>query len=643
MTGPAGERRIVSVLLADIADSTAIGERLGPERSKFLFDEVTRLLAGEVKRFGGTIAQLTGDGLFALFGVPDAHDDDAERAVRAALAMQTVLAAYAKDVLEAYGVTLAGRVGVNTGPVVLLLDDAPAEERFNALGDTVNTAARLQSEAGTGGVAVGPVTARQVEAAFELEAVGPIVLKGKADPLPVFLVSGEREHEARSLSPLVGRDAELALLDELFEELADGRGAIAAITGEPGIGKTRLVAEVRSHWQERVRFVGTQGISYAQDIPYYPLRELLRGFLGVGVADPEARVRLELKAQLAGALGEQADTHYPFLASLLGLKLEEDAEENLRTLARDSVQRQSHEAVVELARAISREQPLGLVLEDLHFADEPTLDLFEELLQLADEEAVAVLLLYRNDPDLPSWRLGEAARRRYRHRFSELQLEALAPADGARLAASAAGRDLSADVAAQLAERTGGNPLFLEEAARDAVERGDGAAPFPRRSRRSCRHASTASRQTCATWLPSRRSSAAASACRCSNGSSRLTGSALRSQSCSGSTSSSRRDAGPTPEYRFRHGLVQEAAYTSLLEERRRELHRVVGNDARRAGSGRALRGLRPARASLRGGGRAPARRALSARSGKRRARHLRRRGSDWPLPACAHLPRPAR
>ena len=193
MTRPAGERRIVSVLLADIADSTAIGERLGPERSKFLFDEVTRLLAGEVKRFGGTIAQLTGDGLFALFGVPDAHDDDAERAVRAALAMQTVLAAYAKDVLEAYGVTLAGRVGVNTGPVVLLLDDAPAEERFNALGDTVNTAARLQSEAGTGGVAVGPVTARQVEAAFELEAVGPIVLKGKADPLPVFRVSGERE------------------------------------------------------------------------------------------------------------------------------------------------------------------------------------------------------------------------------------------------------------------------------------------------------------------------------------------------------------------------------------------------------------------------------------------------------------------
>src|SRR5438093_12152486 len=113
MAGPAGERRIVSVLLADIAESTAIGERLGPERSKFLFDEVTRLLAGEVKRFGGTIAQLTGDGLYALFGVPDAHEDDAERAVRAALAMQGVLAGYARDVAEAYGIELAGRGGVN--------------------------------------------------------------------------------------------------------------------------------------------------------------------------------------------------------------------------------------------------------------------------------------------------------------------------------------------------------------------------------------------------------------------------------------------------------------------------------------------------------------------------------------------------
>src|SRR5881227_2366523 len=136
MAVQAGERRIVSVLLADIADSTAIGERLGPERSKFLFDEVVRLIAGEIKRYGGTVAQLTGDGLYALFGVPTAHEDDAERAVRAALATHESLTAYSHDVEEAYGIALTARVGVNSRPVVLLPDEAPPEERYNALGDT---------------------------------------------------------------------------------------------------------------------------------------------------------------------------------------------------------------------------------------------------------------------------------------------------------------------------------------------------------------------------------------------------------------------------------------------------------------------------------------------------------------------------
>src|SRR5580765_5616385 len=216
-----GERRVVSVLLADIADSTAIGERLGPERSKFLFDEVIRLLVAEVKRFGGTVAQLTGDGLYALFGVPVAHDDDAERAVRAALAMQAALAGYGQDVHEAYGVELAGRVGVNTGPVVLLADeDAPPEERFNALGDTVNTAARLQGAAGRGGVAVSPTTAQQIEGSFDLESIGELELKGKSEPIEVFRVAGQRAREPRQLSPLVGRDHELAVLDDVMADLA---------------------------------------------------------------------------------------------------------------------------------------------------------------------------------------------------------------------------------------------------------------------------------------------------------------------------------------------------------------------------------------------------------------------------------------
>ena len=576
MATTSGERRVVSVLLADIADSTAIGERLGPERSKFLFDEVTRLIAGEVKRYGGTVAQFTGDGLYALFGVPTAHEDDAERAVRAALAIHDVLAGYSHDVEEAYGIKLAARIGVNSGPVVLLPDDAPPEERYNALGDTVNVAARLQTHAGRSGVAVGPAAARQVEGLFQLESLGPLELKGKAESVEAFRVGSERAGAEPRRSPLVGRDTELAVLDELLEDLGEGKGSITAVTGEPGIGKSRLVAEARRRWSESIRFLGAQGVSYAEEVPYYPLRELLRGFLEVGVGDPEARVRLELKARLAESLGERADAYYPFLASLLGLALEESVVERLHGLASDSVRRQTHEAVLELCRALSQEEPLCLVLEDLHFADEPTLELCEELFSLADEEAVATLLLYRSDPDLPSWELGEAARRQYRHRFRELQLEPLGADDGARLAASAAGGDLPDALAAELAERSGGNPLFLEEAARDLVERGDGAViPV------AIQEALQARLDRLAT--ETRDVAAVASVVGRTFGQpllerlvppERLRPALAELQRQDLVVEERRR---PTPEYRFRHGLVQEAAYRSLLDDRRCDLHRIVG------------------------------------------------------------------
>ena len=452
----------------------------------------------------------------------------------------------------------------------------PPEDRYNALGDTVNVAARLQSHAGRGGVAVGPATARQLEASFELETLGPLELKGKTEHVEAF-VTGEKERVERRASPLVGRERELELLDELLAGLADGKGVLVVITGEPGIGKSRLVAEARDRRIDDVRFLFAHGVSYAQDVPYYPLRELLRGFLELGLGEPEARVRLELKTRLAGVFGERADDHYPFLALLLGLALEELTAERLDGLARDSIQRQTHEAVLELCRSVSRERPLCLVLDDLHFADGPTLDACRELLALADEEAVAVLLLYRSDPDLPSWELGEAARRLYRHRFHELELRPLDRDEGALLAALAAGGDLPPERAAELAERTGGNPLFLEEAARDLVERGDGAtvpaaieealqARLDRLAPEAREVASVASViGTTFGWDPPR-------AGRRSGPTATRT---LELQRHNLVVEQRRR---PSREYRFRHGLVQEAAYRTLLDEHRRELHKVVGN-----------------------------------------------------------------
>src|SRR5438270_3291528 len=205
-----GERRVVSVLMADVAGSTAIGERLGPERSKFLFDEVMRLMTTEIERYDGTVAQLLGDGLLAMFGAPIAHEDDSERAVRAGLAIQRALDGYSREVREAYGVDLRARIGVNTGPVVV----SPAGgdgRRYNALGDTVNVAARLHALGGEAELTLGPGTAAQVREHFELEELGETRLRGREEPVGRYRVVGERDHvRTRPSEPLVGRDRELS-------------------------------------------------------------------------------------------------------------------------------------------------------------------------------------------------------------------------------------------------------------------------------------------------------------------------------------------------------------------------------------------------------------------------------------------------
>jgi class 3 adenylate cyclase len=308
-----GERRIVSVLISDIVDSTVIAERLGPERSKFLFDELGALMAEQVRRFDGTVAQLTGDGLLALFGAPIAHGDDAERAVRAAQGIHEALDRYGSEVAGAYGIALAARVAVNTGPVVVPARDATPDVLYNALGDTVNVAARLQSHAGAGGIAVGPATARELTGRFALEGLGELQLKGKSEPVTAFRVVGEATAELVRESPLVGRERELATLVDALGKLRDGIGAIVSVTGEPGIGKSRLVSEAVADVDGVHMLIG-HASSYTTEAAYWPVRDLLRSWLGIGVAEPEGRLRLELKTALGAILDGKAQEIYRFSA-----------------------------------------------------------------------------------------------------------------------------------------------------------------------------------------------------------------------------------------------------------------------------------------------------------------------------------------
>jgi ABC-type transport system substrate-binding protein/class 3 adenylate cyclase len=587
----AGERRIVSVLISDVVDSTTIAEKLGPERSKFLFDEIVGLMVEAVRELDGTVAQLTGDGVLALFGAPTAHGDDAERAVRAAFGIHEALARYAIDVAEAYGIELAARVAVNTGPVVVPGTDATPDVLYNALGDTVNVAARLQPSAGRGGVAIGPATARELADRFELESLGGLELKGKAEPVPAYRVVGQSQAEKVRESPLVGRGRELSSLVEALDRLEDGLGTIVSITGEPGIGKTRLVSEARVRAGADVRFLVGQASSYSTQAPFWPVRDLLRGWLGIGVADPEGRVRLELKAALAAALNGSADALYPFFASLLGLTLDGSDEERLSGLSRDSVQRQTFEAVATLFESLAREHPLCLVFEDLHWADEATLMLVEDLLGLVDREAAVIVLLFRSERDHGAWHLGELARQRFPHRLVELELRSLEPEESKLLAGGAAGADLPPEVAELLASRSGGNPFFLEEALRDLVERGvlhpvnahweltiaanEVTVPLLVQETLQARldRLQPATREVA--------SNAAVIGPRFGvpllerlTGEASLEAALSELQRLDLVVEERRR---PVREYRFRHGLVQEVAYASLTDARRRQLHQAAG------------------------------------------------------------------
>ena len=585
MSVTAGERRIVSVLIADVGGSTSIAEKLGPERSKFLFDDIVRLMREEVQRFGGTLAQLTGDGVLALFGAPIAHEDDSERAVRAALAIREAIDDYTADVTNAYGVELHARVAVNTGPVVIPSGDAPPHVLYNALGDTVNVAARLQT---FGDLVVGPQTARQVDEVFKLDELGDLELKGKSETVAAFRVAGIREQAAtHAETPLVGREQELAALSESLDRLCEGRGAVVAITGEPGIGKSRLVAEAEERFRGRVLFLAGHAVPYAETIPYWPVRELLLSWLGLGASDPEARARLELQAELTRALADDAEEAYPFLAGMLGLALEPELE-RLRDFASDAVQRQTFDWLYQLVSALARERPLCLVLEDLHWSDEATLLLLDELLPASEQSPVAFVLVHRSDPDHPAWQLVDRARRRFQRIFVELDLEPLPDPDARTLARADAGGELPEALARLVAERTGGNPYFVKEAIRDLRERGvlarengstvlvgDASIPAALESVLQARldRLDAEARELITTAAVVGRSFDLPLLERLIPRAKLLpTLSELRWLQLVVEERS-----GPAPEYRFRHGLVQEAAYGTLVESRRRELHLRVG------------------------------------------------------------------
>jgi class 3 adenylate cyclase/tetratricopeptide (TPR) repeat protein len=466
-----GEHKQVTVLFCDIANSTPLAEQVGPERMHALLNGFFELALAEVHRYEGTINQFLGDGFMALFGAPLAHEDDARRAVRAAVAIRRALRDRSSYAGLGPGAQLAVRIGMNTGLVVVGSIGDNLRMDYTAVGDTTNVAARLQQAAAPGEIVIAETTARQVRSDVRLTAAGALAVKGRSEPVVAYKVLGLApprsafEHAAeRAFGRFVGRDAELRRLGAVLAAAQAGAGRLVRVVGEAGSGKSRLVYELRrtlggtdmTTLEARCRSHGTT-------IPYLPILDLVRGQCGIEELDAPDVIGDKVRATLA-ALGLDAGERAPFLLHLLGVKVGE----GLDDLTLEAVRTRTIDALRLVLLQGGRRRPLLVVLEDLHWID----DASEEYLgTLVEGLAVApILMVATHRPDWrPRW--GESSA------TEEIVLAPLGEADSLSLLGDVTRRvRLPEPLLRVILDRASGNPLFLEELARAVAEQGDLAA-----------------------------------------------------------------------------------------------------------------------------------------------------------------------
>jgi ABC-type oligopeptide transport system substrate-binding subunit/class 3 adenylate cyclase len=587
------ERKVVTVLFADLVGSTGLGERLDPEELRLVVGDAVGRIVAEVERLGGRVKDLAGDGVLAFFGAPVTSEDDPERAIRAGIRITEELTSYAEEVRRSFGQEGFGvRVGIGTGPVVLGELSAGARVEYAAFGDTVNTAARLQAAARPGAVLVDAETRRLSGAAFIWSEPTELALKGKVRTVRGYEVRGLgtgnwRGRAAADLDTrLVGRDAELSAAVSLIEGMRAGVGSMLFITGEPGIGKSRFLAELRERFDGR--WLEGRCVSYGESLPYWPFRELLRDWLGLSVDEPELRARIALRRNLEQLYGELAARQYPYLGSLLGLALDAESAARLAELSPEALQYRTFEVVIELVSRLAEDGPVALVMEDMHWADATSVQLAERLLGLTESAALLLAVSQRSERDLPSWRLKELAAREYPHLVKEFALEPLSrEAEGELLHSLVGQGTLPAELERHVLEVAEGNPFFLQELVRSLADAGtlvsaDGGWRFDHEA--PVEVPQTVEKVVLARLdrlnPECRRVITAASALGRRFGLPLLKG-VLGDGEVSGVLHELQRAdliraerRWPQPQYRFKHVLIQDVAYRTLVSATRTGLHR---------------------------------------------------------------------
>jgi class 3 adenylate cyclase/tetratricopeptide (TPR) repeat protein len=582
-----GERKQVTVLFADIADSSTLAQRLDPEVMHVLLDQVLRLIAETVHRYEGTVNQYLGDGVMALFGAPVALEDHAFRAVQAALTVQETIAGYSARLEQEHGVGVRLRVGVNTGLVVVgrIGDDLRMD--YTAVGNVTHLASRMQALAAPGTINITEHTCRLVAEYVHAEDGGPIEVRGQREPVRVYRVTGRRRWRTRleiraehGLTPLVARQRELGTLTECFARARAGRGQVVGLIGEAGVGKSRLLYEFHaSLGGEPFQWLTGNCVAHGRTTPYLPQLEILRASFLIEEDDHPLQIQEKLRRGIAG-LDPALSRTLPFLEALLGVP---GAAEALRHLPPKDQRQQTFEAIRALAIVGSQRRPLVLVYENLHWIDQTSEDCLAFLIESVAAFPIMVITTQRP---------GYTARWADKTYYSQVSPDLLPEAGvEAMIKALLGAPTVPPALARFIWDKASGNPLFVEEVVRALGERGligrdDGAVtwsgtadvPFPDtiqdimraridglqdRVKRTVQTAAVVGREF-GVGLLARISERADELTRDLE---MLKRAELIHES----------HVFPELSYRFKHAAIQDVAYESLLVQRRQALHGAIG------------------------------------------------------------------
>jgi len=459
-----GERKQVTVLFADLKGSMELLADRDPEEARTFLDPVLEHMMEAVHRYEGTVNQVMGDGIMALFGAPLAQEDHAVRACYASLRMQESVKQYAEGVFRSHGVNVRIRVGLNSGEVVVRAIGSDLHMDYTAVGQTTHLAARMEQLADPGSIFLTAPTLELVEGYVEVKSRGPVPVKGLANPVEVYEVTGAgpartrlQASAHRGLTRFVGRDVELEQLRRAQQLASTGHGQVAAIVGEAGVGKSRLVYEfTHSHRMQGWLVLESASVSYGKATSYLPVMDLLKGYFKIQDRDDLREIREKVTGKLL-ALDDALKPALPALLALLDLSVDDAAWRAL-----DPAQRRhlTLDGVRQLLLREAREQPLVLIFEDLHWIDSETQALLDGLVESLGSARLLLLVNYR-----PEYRHGWGSKTSY----TQVRLDALPGDSTGELLDALLGDDIGLAPVKQLLVKRG-NPFFLEETVRTLVE-----------------------------------------------------------------------------------------------------------------------------------------------------------------------------